>query len=203
MKKFPRIRRFLEHTNISFVPILAPGAGGKAMMVPPQVLAAHLFMSATGESHDEDCNCAVCEYRADDSAMVEVHRHREMVAQGFQWGRADHRQTYYQRLREEIRRFQRDDHEGGEEVGQDEAAYWAQRMDEMFGLPDTWETIFRRLDGTPRWRIFEVLINYVLDEGAITRAQKRELWDLYPDLIDIEEGMGALRYLVEQQYVGV
>lgn len=60
---FDRLRLFWRETYITATPVLSPASAGRAMMVNPKIVVAHLLMLLIGDSHDPECGCEVCNYR--------------------------------------------------------------------------------------------------------------------------------------------
>lgn len=200
-ERWRAFREWVDDCNISTL-AFPVGMGGRAMMVAPQTVFAHLMMLATGESHDDDCNCAVCTYRADDSAAVEVASHRAK-AREWQGELEDEWEAFveksYQKLTDSRILNPRN---GIDEIDESTAAYWAQAMSDMFPqIEDSWTRLFRLLEGEADWRLYEILVDFVLDNSPVTQEERVELYLHFPDLTDPQEGQGALEYLVNLQYV--
>lgn len=82
MRLLGQAQRTIKYINESYstaVPILTPGAGGKAMMVNPKVLVLKALYWFTGETHPDSCECEVCQYDKFHDAPHDAQAQRDKV----------------------------------------------------------------------------------------------------------------------------
>lgn len=169
----PSFRKFRERTYLSFTPILTPRAAGKAMMVNPKILFLHVVHWITGENHPTDCDCAVCQYRADDSAKQQVQAQRNFTRVVL--GKEPHLDPTHIASREPTKTTQGDLTflvNEDRPLLHEEAVWWAQWMTDHFWPVDDrnelWLTTVNRLDELPADMLADTLLEIAENNCYIT-----------------------------------
>jgi len=183
-----RLKVFHSRLCGQVTPILSPLSGGRSMYYSPGVIIGSLMMYITGQSHDLDCTCEICEYR---EVGAETKGKREEAKQKIlsHAGRALVRSS---RLAPPVQT---------EYVTGDEAAYWAQWTFDNF--PHTsgpsWPEIYGKLEDSNAEFLFDTILSAVANDavGALTLSEKQNFFRAWNQ--EETTSQDLLNYLAEMQ----
>lgn len=190
-----RGRVLYERSFVSFTPILTPYSAGKAMMVNPKTLVAHVVMFLTNTQHPDDCECEVCTYRRDDSALRKVYAQQQLLKEQMP-------RTHYalSKFYGEIDCRDLDQMY----IGSDEAAYWCQWVEDHF--PEAvkgsgWQQLHAKLDDCYVGYVPDVILAQIephIDCISVAASEPSEWWSAWSDARDSDTQIRLLLSLSEQ-----